>query len=56
MNKKVVIVVELVPEANEINDVDIETEIKESVSCDWLLRVEGVRVRARAKTVLWAPR
>jgi len=46
MNKKVVIVVELISEATEINNVDIEREIEESVSCVWLLRVEGVRVRA----------
>ena len=46
LNKKVVIVVELISEASEINDVDIEREIKESVSCVWLLRVEEVRVKA----------
>jgi len=46
VNKKVVIVIELTSEANEINDVDIEREIKESVSCAWLLQVEGVRVKA----------
>jgi len=45
VNKKVVIVIELTSEASEINDVDIEREIKESVSCVWLLRVEGVRVK-----------
>lgn len=47
MNKKVVIVVELTPEAREVNNVDIEREIKESVSCAWLLHVEEVRVKER---------
>lgn len=46
LNKKVVIIVELIPEANEVNNVDIEREIKQSVSCAWLLRVEEARVKA----------
>ena len=44
MDKIAIIVVDLVPEAQEAAHSQIEREIAESLQCDWLLRIEKVTV------------
>jgi translation elongation factor EF-1beta len=45
MTKKVIIVVSLVSESEDVDDEQIKREIRESLKCDWLAEVERVTVR-----------
>jgi hypothetical protein len=44
MSKIAIIRVNLVPEASETTHNQIEKEITESLQCDWLLKIETVKV------------
>ncbi|HEY4675478.1 MAG TPA: hypothetical protein VIH48_05440 [Candidatus Bathyarchaeia archaeon] len=44
MSKIAIIRVNLVPEASEESHNQIEKEIAESLQCDWLLRIERIKV------------
>lgn len=45
MPKKAIIIVRLVPEAADERKERIEKEIRESLQCDWLLKVEKATVK-----------
>jgi translation elongation factor EF-1beta len=45
MTKKAVIIVRLVPESKEVDNEQIEKEIKESLKCSWLAETEKVTVK-----------
>jgi len=45
MGKKAIIEICLVPETLEIDNEQIEKEIRESLKCDWLGEVEKVTVK-----------
>jgi translation elongation factor EF-1beta len=40
MTKKATIIIQLVPESEDVNNEQIEKEIKESLQCDWLAEIE----------------
>jgi hypothetical protein len=44
MNKKATIIIELVPEAKETPNKQIEKEITKSLECDWLQKTQKVTV------------
>jgi hypothetical protein len=44
MRKIAIIVVDLVPEASEASDHQLEKEITDSLQCGWLKRIEKVTV------------
>ena len=44
MRKIAIIVVDLVPEASEASNSQIEKEVADSLQCDWLKRIEKVTV------------
>jgi hypothetical protein len=45
MTKKAVIIVRLVPESKDVDNEQIEKEIKESLKCSWLAETEKVTVK-----------
>ncbi|MCW4025821.1 MAG: hypothetical protein NWF01_12450 [Candidatus Bathyarchaeota archaeon] len=44
MNKIAIITINLVPEAENISNSQIEEEISQSLQCDWLLKTQKVTV------------
>jgi len=44
MVKMAVIKIQLVPESDEVNKEQIEAEILQTLSCDWLLKVDTVTI------------
>lgn len=44
MTKKAIIVISLVSESKDVNNEQIEKEIRESLKCDWLAEIEKVKV------------
>jgi len=45
MGKKAIIEIHLVPESKDVDNKQIEKEIKESLQCDWLLKILKITVR-----------
>jgi len=45
MSKRVVIEILLVPESKDIDNKQIEREIKQSLKCDWLAVIEKVTIK-----------
>lgn len=43
--KKAVIVVSLVPEASEVSSDQIEGDIRKTLQCDWLAKIEDVKIK-----------
>lgn len=44
MSKKVIIVLSLVSESKDVDNEQIEKEIRESLKCSWLAEIEKVTV------------
>lgn len=42
MNKKALIKIELVPEAQQTTNTQIKTDISKTLTCDWLARIENI--------------
>jgi len=49
MVKKAIIIIQLVPESEDIDDEQLKKEIMESLSCDWILKVEEVTIKRSTK-------
>jgi translation elongation factor EF-1beta len=43
-NKKVTLKIELVPESQTINNKQIKKEIRKSLTCDWLLKIQNIEI------------
>lgn len=44
MHKIAIIVIDLIPEAQQASDAQLEKEIEDTLKCDWFLRTEKVTV------------
>lgn len=47
LGKKAIVEICLVPESREINDEQLEKEIKESLQCDWLEGIEDIKIKVK---------
>jgi hypothetical protein len=47
MNKIAIITINLVPEAENISNSQIEEEISNSLQCDWLLKTQKVAIHEK---------
>jgi hypothetical protein len=51
LNEIAIITIDIVPEAQETANSQIETEISKSLQCDWLLKTQKVTVLEKAQSV-----
>jgi translation elongation factor EF-1beta len=43
-NKNATLKIQLVPESQTVNDVQLKKEIKKSLDCDWLLKIQNIEI------------
>ncbi len=44
MTKKATLTIELVPESQPINNQQIKKEITKTLTCDWLLKIQNIKI------------
>jgi translation elongation factor EF-1beta len=43
-NKKATLKIQLVPESQTINNQQIKQQIRNSLTCDWLLKIQNIEI------------